>query len=147
MNDEIIETVGIVTNTIKYPLDFQEETDRESRNKNIRLIVMSTTLYVKEVTNDVADDSEDRATRAEDDGLDDGAEDDGLDDGAEDDILDDGAEDDILDDGTEDDGLDDGAEDDILDDGAEDDGADEGAETETSQYAPFENPLHTVQYG
>ena len=63
---------------------------------------MSTTLYVKEVTNDVADDSEDRATRAEDDGLDDGAEDDGLDD---------------------------------------------GAETETSQYAPFENPLHTVQYG
>ena len=82
---------------------------------------MSTTLYAKEVTNDVADDdSEDRATRAEDDGLDDG---------------------------TEDDGLDDGAEDDILDDGAEDDGADEGAETETSQYAPFENPLHTVQYG
>ena len=61
---------------------------------------MSTTLYVKEVTNDVADDSEDRATRAEDDGL---------------------------------------------DDGTEDDGADEG--TETSQYAPFENPLHTVQYG
>ena len=116
MNDEIIETVGIVTNTIKYPLDLQEETDRESSNKNIRLIVMSTTLYVKEVTNDVADDdSEDRATRAEDDGLDDGTEDDGLDDGAEDDGL--------------------------------DDGADEGAETETSQYAPFENPLHTVQYG
>ena len=109
MNDEIIETVGIVTNTIKYPLDFQEETDRESRNKNIRLIVMSTTLYAEEVTNDVADDSEDRATRAEDDGLDDGTEDDGL------------------------------------DDGAENDGADEG--TETSQYAPFENPLHTVQYG
>ena len=55
MNDEIIEIVGIATNTIKYPLDFQEETDRESSNKNIRLIITSTILYVKEMTNNIAD--------------------------------------------------------------------------------------------